>query len=1017
VSERILEKNNVGAAGRVGDMSKPIDSDARRRWLPDRSAHQRHQGLAMTAAPTILVVEDNPTTRQMLSLALVAEGYGVVEAADAQEALATAEHSLPDLILQDLILPDMDGLELLRRLRVLPGGAELPILALSGFLSRLEEARTDTSGFTALLIKPIDSHHLIDTIRIHLPQQAGAASAHVHGRRLLLVDDDLVQLKLARIHFSQLGFDVRVASSAEPALIAARADRPDVVLSDVFMPATDGFQLCLQIRRDPDLADLPVVLLSGQYGSRADQDLARQVGASALVLRTPDFAIAEAAIVDALDKRAPVPAAQPNDQLELKHARLVIHQLERQVSRMAGLTQRCGVQAAQLSLLTGVADALTRSANIETVLRDVLAATLDAAGISKGALILRDAGGMLEARHAIGFSEPERHNLREFFGHGRLLEDIVEQGGSVAVPSPAIPASTSRDILAGANVASAQIVPLISDGRGVGVMIIGGTRTDVTGKDSVAFARAMGNQVVQSLELAKSVARLTASERRYRTLLESANDYIAVFTPEGIVREMNRQWVEFTGLPHERLVGRHIREFAPAGKEEDHARMCQAMFAGGVTRMPAVEIAAPNGPSVFIEFSSTLVEIADERLVFTIGRDVTQQRLLESQLRQAQKLEAVGQLAGGVAHDFNNVLTSILGFSELMLESLRPEDPMRHDMLEIKKAGLRAAGLTQQLLAFSRKQILQPKILNINSVVAAMESMLRRLIFEHVDMRVSLTPEGGMIKMDPTQLEQILVNLVVNAADAMPRGGKLTIETANVRLDEDDRQRRLRVQPGDYVMLAISDTGTGMDETTLQRMFEPFFTTKGVGKGTGLGLATVYGIVKQSGGDIWVYSEPGRGSTFKIYLPLVTARAPSAIEPVTGMVAIPRGTETILLVEDDEAVRLLVRISLERTGYRVLEAGHPKEAMRLANGFLAPIDLLLSDVIMPESDGPPLFDRLTTLQPGLRVLYMSGYADEAVLHQGVLVEGTPFLQKPFTSLTLARKVRDVLDGPRPSAGA
>src|SRR5712691_10955445 len=385
----------------------------------------------MTAVPTILVVEDNPTTCKMLRLALATEGYAVVEAADARAALAAAERTLPDLVLQDLILPDMDGLELLRRLRALPGGTELPILALSGFLSRLQEAPTDEHGFTAQFVKPIEPSRLVDAIRTYLPRQPALAMSVGEGRRLLLVDDDPVQLKLARIQFSQLGFDVSAAGGASDALIAARANRPDVILSDVFMHGTDGFQLCLQIRRDPNLANVPVVLLSGQYGSRADQDLARRVGASALVLRTPDFEKVARLIIEALKARAPTPVEQSSDQLELRHARLVIHQLETQIAAMAPLTQRCGVQAAQLSLLSGVADALTRKANIDVALRDVLAATLDAAGISKGALILRDEAGVLEPRHAIGFSEPERSELRGFFGHGALLEEIVERGGSV----------------------------------------------------------------------------------------------------------------------------------------------------------------------------------------------------------------------------------------------------------------------------------------------------------------------------------------------------------------------------------------------------------------------------------------------------------------------------------------------------------------------------------------------------------------------------------------------------------
>ena len=962
----------------------------------------------MTNSPTILVVEDNPTTRQMLRSTLAAEGYRVVEAGDARAALAAAGEKLPDLVLQDVILPDMDGLELLRRFRALPGGTELPILALSGFLSRLEEQRTGERGFTALLVKPIVASRLVEAIHVYLPQSEVGEESARERRRLLVVDDDPVQLKLARIYLSQFAFDVTAAGGAADALLAARQQRPDVILSDVFMPDVDGFQLCLEIRRDPNLSQVPVVLLSGQYGSRADQDLARRVGANALVLRTPDFGNARSAIEAALEAPAPTLAEEPTDQLELRHARLVINQLEKQIQGMSGLAQRCGLQTAQLSLLSGVADALTRETDIDTALQEVLAATLDAAGISKGALILRNAAGALAVRHDLGFSEDERGQLQDFFGHGALLEKIVARGGSTPVPSDVIAEDVSRAILAGARVATAQIVPLISDGRGMGAIFIGATHTDVTTDDSVAFARAMGNQVVQSLELARVMGRLAASEQRYRTLLDSASDYISVLTQDGTVREMNHRWVELTGLPRDQLMGRHISQFAPAIKGEDKERVYHAMGAVKDHSTRDVEIVGSKGTRIVMEVSRTHVVVAGEPLVFTIGRDVTPQRSLEEQLRQSQKLEAVGQLAGGVAHDFNNVLTAILGFTELMLEGTPAGDSRHQDLLEIKKAARRAAGLTQQLLAFSRKQILQPKVLDINAAVAATELMLKRLILEHISLTVSLMPDVGMIKIDPTQLEQILVNLVVNAGDAMPRGGKLTIETGNVTLDEHYRQRHLPLTPGDYVMLAVSDTGTGMDEATSQRIFEPFFTTKGLGKGTGLGLSTVYGIVKQSGGYIWVYSEPGRGSTFKIYLPQVRVGVPASIDQSPEPTELPGGAETILLVEDDDGVRLLVRITLERLGYRVLEAGNPKEAMQLAGELSVPIHLLLSDVIMPESEGLPLFERLSAVQPGIRVLYMSGYTDDAIVRHGVLAEGTPFLQKPFTSLALARKIRTVL---------
>jgi two-component system cell cycle sensor histidine kinase/response regulator CckA len=502
--------------------------------------------------------------------------------------------------------------------------------------------------------------------------------------------------------------------------------------------------------------------------------------------------------------------------------------------------------------------------------------------------------------------------------------------------------------------------------------------------------------------------------QRYRTLLESASDAIAVLTPEGVVLEMNQRWASIVDLPREQLIGRHLREFASRGGEESLTGNHPPIEPGGALAN-TVEVATPDGSHVLLQFSNTTIDVGGEQLVLTIGRDVTEQRQLEKQLRQAQKLEVIGQLAGGVAHDFNNLLTAILGFSEMLLNDMDPDDPKCADVLEIKKAGERAAGLTRQLSAFSRKQVLQPVVLELNGFVAGIEPMLRRLIAAHIDLSVSLQPDIGAVKIDPTQLEQIIINLAVNAADAMPAGGKLAIKTANVRLDADHRRHHLPIGPGEYVMLAVSDTGVGMDDATSQHIFEPFFTTKEVGKGTGLGLATVYGIVKQSGGDIWVDSQPGHGSAFKIYLPRVTtASAPTAVVAAAVLDSLPRGIETILLVEDDPAVRRLARLGLERSGYRVLEAENPKLALRLANQLDEPIDLLLSDVIMPESEGTPLFQRLLTTRPGLRVLYFSGYAADAIIRRHIAVDGAPFLQKPFTPLALLGKVRSVLDAPGPA---
>jgi len=391
------------------------------------------------------------------------------------------------------------------------------------------------------------------------------------------------------------------------------------------------------------------------------------------------------------------------------------------------------------------------------------------------------------------------------------------------------------------------------------------------------------------------------------------------------------------------------------------------------------------------------------------NRDFTERAKLREQLTQSQKMEGIGRLAGGVAHDFNNLLTTIIGYTEIMLTQVDQEGPLRSGMEEIKKASDRAADLTRQLLAFSRKQMMHPVVLNLNYPLAEMDKMLRRLIGEDIDLITVLEPELWKVKFDPGQMDQVVMNLAVNAKDAMPEGGKLTIETANVFLDEAYvRRHGIELKPGPFVVLAVSDTGFGMDGETQSHVFEPFFTTKEKGKGTGLGLSTVYGIVKQSGGFIWVYSEPGQGTTFKIYLPKSEAEEAFAEEEQIQPQHL-EGSGTILLAEDDDSARKLIRSVLQDYGYRVLEAQDGEEALRLFEQHEGPIHLLLTDVVMPGMNGRELAESLQPLQPKMKVLYMSGYTDNAVVQHGVLEPGMSFIQKPFTPKDLASEVRKVLD--------
>jgi PAS domain S-box-containing protein len=564
-----------------------------------------------------------------------------------------------------------------------------------------------------------------------------------------------------------------------------------------------------------------------------------------------------------------------------------------------------------------------------------------------------------------------------------------------------------------------------------------------------------------------SLGDITERKRAEETLLklasivESSDDAIVSKTLEGIVTSWNKGAERIYGYNAEEVIGQPISIIIPPQHADELPQILERVKRGERVQHYDTVRARKDGQNIHISLSASPIKNAAGQIMgaSVIARDVTERQLAkealqrahdelemrvnertadltravasleaeiaerkqaeqalhetEDQLRQSQKLEAIGQLAGGVAHDFNNLLTVIMGYGGLLLSRAKLNEGERDQMEEINKAAHRASALTRQLLAFSRKQVLQPEVLDLNSLVEGTGKMLRRLIGEDVEVITSLKPGVGKINADPGQIEQILMNLVVNARDAMPSGGKLTIETANVELTNTYADMHIAVQEGSYVMLAVSDTGTGMDAETQKRIFEPFFTTKEVGQGTGLGLSTIYGIVKQSGGNIWVYSEVGKGTTFKIYLPLFHSdckEQASANEQSEGREE--PATETILLVEDDQALRKLAREILEERGYRVLVAQNGEDAVEISRAHAGPINLLLTDVVMPRMNGKQVAESMSPKRQEMKILYMSGYTNRAIVHHGVLESGTKLIEKPFTAEALTSKVRHVLSNSR-----
>jgi two-component system, cell cycle sensor histidine kinase and response regulator CckA len=599
----------------------------------------------------------------------------------------------------------------------------------------------------------------------------------------------------------------------------------------------------------------------------------------------------------------------------------------------------------------------------------------------------------------------------------RVYEDLVARGEVELIGAPSI------DWLG---------VPLKVHERTIGVIVTQsyteGVRYGEQERDILAF---VSTQVALAIERKRAADALRRAEERYRVFITQSTEGIwqveleqpaAVDLPpealverffrDGYIAECNDAMAQMYGYGSAReIIGARLDRLVDVSK-------LRAFVASRFRLIEAEshEHDRAGRPKIFL--NNMIGIVADGQIVRAWGtqRDVTEQRDLEAQIRQAVKIEAVGRLAGGISHDFNNILTAILGTTQLLQRELGPEAPHYADVEEIRRAAERAADLTRQLLAYSRRQVLAPRVLDLNAVVSGLDHMLRRLIGEDVELVNALAPELAPVRADPGQVEQVIVNLAVNARDAMPGGGKLTIDTANIELDGVFARGHPGASPGSYVRLRVGDTGVGMDAATRAHLFEPFFTTKPVGKGTGLGLATVYGIVKQSGGYIWVDSEPGRGTVFAIFLPR-TSGTPEPTASPQSPAPPARGTETILLVEDEESVRTLSHRALSRLGYQVLAAPGGADALRVAERHGGPIHLVLTDVVMPGIGGRELVRQLAAVRPGTKVLYISGYSNEAIARHGVLDPGTAFLQKPFTPDGLASKVREVLDAANAPLGA
>jgi signal transduction histidine kinase len=805
--------------------------------------------------------------------------------------------------------------------------------------------------------------------------------------RVLLVEDTEDDALLVLRELQRAGYEpVHQRVDSADAMHAALADRTwDIVLGDYNMPQFSG-TAALAIMRERGV-DAPFIFVSGTIGE--------DVAVAAMKAGAQDY------VMKGNLKRL-VPAIQR----ELRDAEV------RRERRRAQETLLERARLAELNSDVGIA--LSQGVTVQEIMQRCAAAVirhLDA--VLARIWVLDEPAGELALEASAGTGPGAGGGSRRVALRTSPLGTIVRErrpyvsnaaSGDPRVPDQAWVGEHGIEAFAG--------YPLMVQGRLVGLLGVFARRplTDFAAK---ALA-AMADSLAVGIEHKQAEEALRATQARLQHLLSSSGAVVYAATVHAGV--LAPSWVSDNIA---RIMGyQSVEALSPSWwsdhlHPEDRARVLGELPALVTRGQLSVEYRFQMRDRTYRwirDESRWRGQAGEEGEVAGVWVDVTEGRKLEEQLRQSQKMEAVGRLAGGVAHDFNNLLTVITGYCDLMFDTLPLEHPVREDVQEIRKAAEGAAGLTRQLLAFSRQQVLQPKIVDLNAVTAGVEKLLRRLIGEHIELATVLSPALGRVRADPGQLEQIIVNLAVNARDAMPQGGTLAIETANVVMDGQSVPDEPLAAPGSYVMLAVSDTGVGMDEATKARIFEPFFTTKDPGKGTGLGLATVYGVVKQSAGFVWVYSEPGRGTTFKVYFPRVDATA-GPDEHVVAQAESPSGSETVLLVDDSAPVRAVSRRVLEGYGYTVLEAGTGAEALQAAKAYGKRIHLLLTDIVMPGISGRDLAAQLGGMMSGLRVLYMSGYTDDAIVRHGVLETGIAYMQKPFTGDELARKIREVLDAP------
>lgn len=906
----------------------------------------------------VLIVDDKREELQLLDAILRKGGYEVTSAMNGEEALQKLRTERINMVISDILMPVMDGFQLCQRVRKDERMKTLPfVFCTATYLDERDEALAIKMGADRFLRKPVEPGDFLAVIREVFEE------AKERREREMVVEEESEVLQL---------YNERLVTKLEKKVFELER-------------LTSRFQLIWENTNDFIFSlDEDGVLIDANgraemFGYRPEEMIGQPLSGYL--------------------------AAESKERV-LDHVTVTKKGESRHDSYEAKVIRKDGMLAdVELSLFSlyrdgkflgrfGIAKDITERKRMEDELRQREASYREIVEYSQAMLCTHD----LE---------------------GKILSANERAAKSLGIDREKLPGMNLGDILAPEvkQELAAYLATIRQEGSAHGLMLV---RTASGEKRIWEYFNTLRKEEAKRpivigtafdvTEEKRTEEALRVSEQRFRQFFENAPIYCYMVSTEGLILDVNRTALAALGYEKEELVGKPVATiYSPEYRRKAEENL-EIWKKGGRLREVEMELLTKRGERRVVLLSADTVRGKNGKVLHSISvqQDITERRRLEAQLQQAQKMEAVGRLAGGVAHDFNNVLTVIKAHSQLMLLDLRKGDPFREALEEIDKAADQAASLTRQLLAFSRRQVMEFRILDLNEVVRGMEKMLRRVLGEDIEFIAHYAEHLGSVKADPGQMEQVLMNLVVNARDAMPHGGKLTLETANVELDEEYAGSHVGGKAGSYVMLSVADTGAGMSPEVKERIFEPFFTTKEKGRGTGLGLSTVYGIVKQSGGNIWVYSEEGKGTTFKVYLPRVEEAVEEVRKP-EEIREIPRGREVVLVVEDDETVRKLAVSILKRFGYRVLEAALPGEALLLCETRQERVDLVLTDVVMPQMSGKELVERMKRRHPEMKVLYMSGYTDNAIVHHGVLEAGLNFLQKPFTVEGLSKKVREVLD--------